>query len=96
MPVHENPKSILAVIWLPKASQYYVNYDVNGVDVGMSTVEKQADSDGMECIGRGPWQHYVLITCGSHRVPEWFAWNCGWSQNSGEIALIDMNPSSTT
>jgi hypothetical protein len=58
-----------AASWLPEASQYYVNYDVNGVDVGMSTVEKQADSDGMECIGRGPWQHYVLITCGSHRVP---------------------------
>jgi hypothetical protein len=23
----------------------------------------------MECIGRGPWQHHVLITCGRHRVP---------------------------
>ncbi|TXK35626.1 hypothetical protein FR742_41255 [Nonomuraea sp. C10] len=23
----------------------------------------------MECIGRGPWQHYVLVPCGPHRVP---------------------------
>ncbi|MEV0622438.1 hypothetical protein AB0I81_54615 [Nonomuraea sp. NPDC050404] len=54
---------------LPKASQYFVNYDVDGVAVSMSTVEKQADSDGMECVGHGPWRHYVLVTCGSHRVP---------------------------
>ncbi|MEU6723576.1 hypothetical protein ABZ917_07700 [Nonomuraea wenchangensis] len=58
-----------AASWLPEASQYFANYDVNGVAVGMSTVEKQADSDGMECVGDGPWQHYILIRCGSHRVP---------------------------
>ncbi len=29
----------------------------------MSTVEKQVDSDGMECVGDGPWQHYYM---GSH------------------------------
>ncbi len=23
----------------------------------------------MECIGRGPWEHYVLVPCGPHRVP---------------------------
>jgi hypothetical protein len=23
----------------------------------------------MECVGSGPWRHYVLITCGSYRVP---------------------------
>jgi hypothetical protein len=42
---------------------------VNGVELELSTVEQQVDSDGMECAGSGPWQHYVLITCGSHQVP---------------------------
>ncbi|TDD06132.1 hypothetical protein E1292_15755 [Nonomuraea deserti] len=58
-----------AASWLPEASQYFANYEVNGVAVGMSTVEKQVDSDEMECVGHGPWQHYVLIRCGSYRVP---------------------------
>ncbi|PZG21224.1 hypothetical protein C1J01_07135 [Nonomuraea aridisoli] len=55
--------------WLPESSQYFARYEVNGVHVEISTVEQETDSDGMECIGRGPWQHYVLIKCGSHRVP---------------------------
>jgi hypothetical protein len=55
--------------WLPESSQYFTRFEVNGVEVELSTVERQVDSDAMECVGRGPWQHYVLITCGSHRVP---------------------------
>ncbi|MER6949417.1 hypothetical protein ABT294_35940 [Nonomuraea sp. NPDC000554] len=55
--------------WLPESSQYFTRFDVNGVDLELSTVERQVDSDAMECVGSGPWQHYVLITCGSHHVP---------------------------
>jgi hypothetical protein len=29
--------------------------------VGAGTVEVATDSDAIECIGRGPWQHYVDI-----------------------------------
>ncbi|MFI6736188.1 hypothetical protein ACIBI9_24970 [Nonomuraea sp. NPDC050451] len=58
-----------AVSWLPESSQYFARYEVHGVKVEMSTVEREADSDGMECVGRGPWQHYVWIACGSHQVP---------------------------
>ncbi|MFC7720261.1 hypothetical protein [Nonomuraea recticatena] len=60
---------LYAASWLPETSQYFARYEVNGVVVEISTVEQEADSDGMECVGRGPWQHYVLITCGPYRVP---------------------------
>ncbi|QFY05483.1 hypothetical protein GBF35_01240 [Nonomuraea phyllanthi] len=55
--------------WLPASSQYFARFEVNGVDVELSTVERQADTDAMECVGSGPWQHHVLIACGSHQVP---------------------------
>jgi integrase len=42
---------------------------VNGVDLELSTLERPTDSDALECVGTGPWQHYVLTTCGSHEVP---------------------------
>ncbi|MFI7452193.1 hypothetical protein ACIBQX_32180 [Nonomuraea sp. NPDC049714] len=60
---------LYAASWLPESSQYFARYEVNGVHVEISTVEQETDSDEMECIGRGPWQHYVLIPCGAHRVP---------------------------
>ncbi|WP_214325287.1 hypothetical protein [Nonomuraea sediminis] len=60
---------LYAASWLPESSQYFARYEVNGVDLEISTVEQEDDSDGMECVGHGPWQHFVLITCGSHRVP---------------------------
>ncbi|MEU6713785.1 hypothetical protein ABZ897_20110 [Nonomuraea sp. NPDC046802] len=55
--------------WIPESSQYFTRFQVKGVQVELSTVERQADSDAMECLGSGPWQHHVLITCGSHHVP---------------------------
>ncbi|MEU0568227.1 hypothetical protein ABZ297_22980 [Nonomuraea sp. NPDC005983] len=55
--------------WLPEAAQYFARYEINGVQLEISTVEWQVDSDGMECVGPGPWRHYVVVTCGSHRVP---------------------------
>lgn len=55
--------------WLADARQYIAEFDVNGVEVGVSTVEWETDSDGIECLGRGPWEHYVWRACGSHQVP---------------------------
>ena len=55
--------------WLPEARQYYGNYDVNGVEVGISTVEVETDADTIETFGRGPWVHFALLPCGSHSVP---------------------------
>lgn len=55
--------------WLPEARQYYANYEVNGVEVGISTVEVETDSDVFETIGRGPWEHFSLIPCGPYAVP---------------------------
>jgi len=55
--------------YLPAARQYYGNYEVDGVEVGISTVEWETDSDGIECLGRGPWEHYHLVPCGPYTVP---------------------------
>jgi hypothetical protein len=55
--------------WLPEDRQYYADYEVNGVGVGISTVEVETESDGLECVGRGPWEHYVLVSCGSYTIP---------------------------
>jgi hypothetical protein len=56
--------------WLPEARQYYANYAVNGVEVGISTVEIETDSDVIETYGPGPWeQHYVQLPCGRYSVP---------------------------
>ncbi|TDD24576.1 hypothetical protein [Nonomuraea diastatica] len=60
---------LYAASWLAQSPQYFARYDVHGVHVEISTVEQETDSDEMECVGRGPWQHHVLITCGPHRVP---------------------------
>ena len=56
--------------WLPDNHQYYANYLVNGVEVGISTVELETDSDAIETYGPGPWEcHYVLLPCGPYLVP---------------------------
>jgi hypothetical protein len=49
--------------------QYYGNYEVNGVEVGISTVEVASDADTIETFGRGPWEHFTLLTCGRYAVP---------------------------
>jgi hypothetical protein len=56
--------------WLPEMRQYYANYLVNGVEVGLSTVEIETDSDTIETYGPGLWeQHYSLLPCGPYQVP---------------------------
>ena len=59
-----------APAWLPEARQYYANYLVHDVEVGISTVEVETDSDAIETYGPGPWErHYVLLPCGPYAVP---------------------------
>src|SRR5690606_4446423 len=60
---------LYATSWLPESAQYFTRYEVGGVQVEFSTVERETDFGELECIGRGPWQHYVWIACGPHRVP---------------------------
>ncbi|TYB54316.1 hypothetical protein FXF51_47630 [Nonomuraea sp. PA05] len=55
--------------WLPGSAQYFTRFEVNGVVLELSTVERQTDSDALECVGSGPWRHHVPVVCGSHRVP---------------------------
>jgi hypothetical protein len=56
--------------WLSHSHQYYANYAVNGVEVGISTVEIETGSDIIETYGPGPWErHYVLLPCGPYTVP---------------------------
>lgn len=55
--------------WLPNARQYFTHFEIDEIDVGSSTVEIPADTGTFECIGRGPWEHYVHIRFGEHLVP---------------------------
>jgi hypothetical protein len=56
-------------VWLPDARQYFAHYQVDDIGVEASTVERPADTDALECVGKGPWQHYVQVQCGKHMVP---------------------------
>jgi hypothetical protein len=56
-------------VWLPSSRQYYGNYDVDGVEVGFSTVEIETEADTIETYGRGPWEHYSLVVCGPYQIP---------------------------
>ncbi|MFG1941490.1 hypothetical protein [Nonomuraea sp. NPDC048826] len=60
---------LYAPAYLPESAQYFARYEVDGVHVEVSTVEQETDSDGLECVGRGPWEHYVVVRCGPYRVP---------------------------
>ena len=62
-------KCLYPPTFLEDMRQYYVEFEINGVDVGISTVEIETDLDWIETYGPGPWVHYVLLPCGSHMVP---------------------------
>jgi hypothetical protein len=55
--------------WLPETQQYYGNYEISGVEVGISTVEVPSEADTIETFGRGPWERFTLLACGPYRVP---------------------------
>ena len=56
-------------VWLPGERQYYCNNDVEGVEIGASTVEIDSDHDTAATLGPGPWRHFVEVPLGAHRVP---------------------------
>ena len=58
-----------APAWLADASQYFARATVEGITVELSTVEVDVGTDAAECVGVGPWVHFDLVPCGSHRVP---------------------------
>jgi hypothetical protein len=58
-----------APAWLADTQQYYGNFEVNGVEVGISTVEVESEVDTIETFGRGPWEHFTLFPCGRYTVP---------------------------
>lgn len=62
-------KCLEAPAWLPHSRQYYGNYEVHGVEVGVSTVEVSTEADTIETFGRGPWEHFAPIPCGPYTVP---------------------------
>jgi hypothetical protein len=55
--------------YLADARQYFANYDVDGVTAELSTVEWASDSDAVECIGSGPWDHFSLVGIDSFAAP---------------------------
>jgi hypothetical protein len=55
--------------YLEDMRQYYAEFKINGVEVGISTVEIETDVDWIETYGSGPWTHYELLPCGSYMVP---------------------------
>lgn len=55
--------------YLENTRQYYVEFMIDGVEVGISTVEVETDVDWIETYGPGPWIHYVLLPCGPFTVP---------------------------
>lgn len=60
---------LLPPSWLPEARQYFTHFAVSGIDTGASTVETPRAADTFECLGTGPWKHYVNVNVGVHRVP---------------------------
>ena len=42
---------------------------MDGVTTEFSTVEWETDSDAVECIGSGPWDHFALVRLGSVAAP---------------------------
>jgi hypothetical protein len=62
-------RCLQAPTWLAETQQYYCDYEVNGVEVEISTVEVPSDVDTIETFGRGPWEHFALLSCGQYTVP---------------------------
>ena len=56
-------------VWLAGDHQYFCNFEVEGVEVGASTVEIDTGHDTAETFGTGPWRHFVEVPLGAHRVP---------------------------
>ncbi|MGH2376161.1 MAG: hypothetical protein ACRDIC_22185 [bacterium] len=55
--------------WLPEARQYYTAFNIHGVQVEASTVERKTDSHYRETLGDGPYKHCRRVKFGRHAVP---------------------------
>ena len=49
--------------------QYLAIYEIGEITVELSTVEYEAETDGMECFGKGPWKHYETIKIENYEIP---------------------------
>lgn len=54
---------------LPEQQQYYAEFLVDGVEVGISTVEVETRHQAIETYGPGPWLHFEHLPCGPYMVP---------------------------
>ncbi|WKW52075.1 hypothetical protein [Rhodomicrobium lacus] len=54
--------------WMPCCLQYYAAFEVDGVQVDVSTVESPSQSAFIEAFGSGPWTHFSEIAVGDKRV----------------------------
>jgi hypothetical protein len=62
-------RCLIPSTYLTDARQYFSSYEVAGIEVEISTVEWETESDGIECLGRGPWEHFQWLPCGIYTVP---------------------------
>jgi hypothetical protein len=60
---------LMTPTYLEDMRQYYAEFRINKVEVGISSVEIETDEDWIETYGPRPWTHYVLLPCESHIVP---------------------------
>jgi hypothetical protein len=60
---------LVAPVWLPASRQYFARFEVEGIEVEVTTVEQAVDTDTFECVGPGPWEHFVEVRFGRHVVP---------------------------
>jgi hypothetical protein len=54
---------------LKEQRQYYAEFIIDGVEVGVSTVEVETQSDAIETYGSGPWLHFEYLPCGGYMIP---------------------------
>lgn len=62
-------RCLQAPVWMPDSRQYFARYDVDAVEVELSTVELEIDADVYEAVGTGPWRYCSTLRCGRHEVP---------------------------
>lgn len=55
--------------FLEEMHQYYAEFVVEGVEVGISTVEIETRHEAIETYGPGPWVHFEHLPCGPYMVP---------------------------
>lgn len=73
-------KCLTPPAYLADARQYFAEYEINNIAIGISTVEWQTESDGIECFGRGPWAHFILPP--AEPIPSQPSHlNCDWFPN---------------